>query len=180
MQKENFKIIIKEFHESPLPDLIERKGLFDLSILDSPINKVITIIGPRRAGKTYYVFQIMKALMKKKVDIADILYINFEDERILPMSGEDLQGILDAFFELYEKKSKPFIFFDEIQNISGWERFVRRLNDRGFAVFITGSNSRLLGREIATALRGRTLTYEIFPFSFKEFIIAKGIKEQKN
>lgn len=180
MQKENFKIIIKEFHESPLPDLIERKGWFDLSILDSPINKVITIIGPRRAGKTYFVFQIMKELMKKKVDITDILYINFEDERILPMSGEDLQGILDAYFELYEKKSNPFIFFDEIQNISGWERFVRRLNDRGFPIFITGSNSRLLGREIATALRGRTLTYEIFPFSFKEFIIARGIKAQKN
>jgi predicted AAA+ superfamily ATPase len=181
MIKENLKIVIKEFHESALPDLIERVELFDFSILHHPpVNKVITIIGPRRAGKTYYLFQIIKKLLKAKTDITDVIYINFEDERIMPMKGEDLQHILDAYFELYEKETNPFIFLDEIQNITGWDRFVRRLNDKGFIVFITGSNSRMLGREIATSLRGRTLTYEIFPFSFKEFLLAKGIKPDQN
>ena len=178
--KENLKMVIREFHESALPDLVERKTLFDFSLLHSAINKVITIIGPRRAGKTYFLFQIMKALTKKKLHITDILYINFEDERILSMRGQELQYILDAYFELYEKKTHPFIFLDEVQNINGWDRFVRRLNDRGFTLIITGSNSHMLGREIATSLRGRTLTYEIFPFSFKEFLKAKRIKPEKD
>lgn len=180
MIKDNLKIVIKEFHESSLPNLVERKELFDFSILDSPINKIITIIGPRRAGKTYFLYQIIKKLLEQKKHITDILYLNFEDERILPMAGKDLHNILDAYFELYEKKADPILFFDEVQNITGWDRFVRRLNDKGFTIFITGSNSRMLGREIATALRGRTLTYEIFPFSFKEFLTTKGIKPDKN
>jgi hypothetical protein len=180
MIKDNLKMVIKEFHESAIPDLVEREPLFDFSILHAPINKVITIIGPRRAGKTFFLFQIMKELIKKRLDITDILYINFEDERILPMVGQELQLILDAYFELYEKKTNPFIFLDEVQNISGWDRFVRRLNDKGFTLLITGSNSHMLGREIATSLRGRTLTYEIFPFSFKEFLETQGIRVEKN
>lgn len=179
MIKDNLKVVLTEFHESPLPDLIERNLAFNFSILDAPINKVITIIGPRRAGKTYFLFQIMKKLLGKENHITDIIYINFEDERILPMTGQDLQYVLDAYFELHGK-TDPFIFLDEIQNIPGWEPFVRRLNDTGYRVFITGSNSRMLGREIATALRGRTLTYEIFPFSFKEFLLANKITPEKN
>ena len=160
--------------------LIERDLDIDFSIIHSPIKKIITIIGPRRAGKTYFLFQIIKKLLAKGGDITDIIYINFEDERILPMAPEDLQQILNAYFELYTAKSKPIIFFDEIQNVNGWNTFVRRLNDQGLSIFLTGSNSRMLGREIATALRGRTLTYEIFPFSFREFLTAKEITIQEN
>ena len=178
--REKLKIIIKEFHESSLPHLIERHEIFDLSILSSSVNKVITIVGPRRAGKTFFLFQIIKKLLRQGADLEDIIYINFEDERILPMRADNLQLILDAYFELYEKRESPCIFLDEIQNISGWEKFVRRLNDRGFTIFVTGSNSRMLSREIATSLRGRTLTYELFPLSFVEFLKAKGIKLEKN
>lgn len=180
MIKENLKIILKEFHDITLPDLIERDHKIDFSILGSPIKKIITIIGPRRAGKTYFLFQIMKKLLAEGMDITDIIYINFEDERILPMNPEDLQHILNAYFELYPTKGKPFIFFDEIQNIYGWNKFVRRLNDQGLNIILTGSNSRMLGHEIATALRGRTLTYEIFPFSFREFLRANEIIMEKN
>jgi len=178
--KDKLKIIIKEFHESSLPDLIERHEMFDLSTLSSSVNKVITIVGPRRAGKTFFLFQIIKKLLRQGTDLEDIIYINFEDERILPMQADNLQLILDAYFELYEKRENPCLFLDEIQNINGWDKFVRRLNDRGFALFITGSNSRMLSREIATSLRGRTLTYELFPFSFVEFLKAKGIEPGKN
>jgi len=180
MLKENLKIIIKEFHEATLPDLIERRQRIDFSILQSPVKKIMTIIGPRRAGKTYFLFQIMKKLLAGDMDMTDIIYINFEDERILPLGAEDLHHVLDAYFELYKDKNRPSIFFDEIQNVDGWDRFVRRLNDQGYPIFLTGSNSRMLGREIATALRGRTLTYEIFPFSFLEFLTAKGIGFDEN
>lgn len=181
MIKENLKIIIREFHESALPWLVKRRLQIDLRMVRSPeVNKVITIIGPRRAGKTYFLFQIIGELTRKDYELEDIIYINFEDERILPMQAVDLQSILDAYFELYEGKRNPIIFLDEIQNIDGWEKFVRRLHDQGFRVFLTGSNSRLLGHEIATALRGRTLTYELFPFSFAEFLAAKGITPDRN
>ena len=180
MIKENLKIMLKEFHDLSVPDLIERDQKVDLSVLRSPINKIITVVGPRRAGKTYFLFQIIKKLLAEGADVTDVVYMNFEDERILPMRSEDLQGILDAYFELYPKKHKPYIFFDEIQNISGWYKFVRRLNDRGFNIVLTGSNSRMLGHGIATALRGRTLTYEIFPFSFREFLVANEIPAQNN
>ena len=180
MLKENFKTIIKEFHESRLPPLVERQHSVDLSLLRLPIRKIITITGPRRAGKTYFLFQIMKTLLSDGKDISEIVYINFEDERILPMSAGDLQYVVDAYSELYSPKGHPVFFFDEIQNIDGWERFIRRLNDQGYNIFVTGSNSRLLSRDVATALRGRTVTYQIFPFSFSEFLAAKGIPFERN
>ncbi len=180
MLKEKLKIIIKEFHDTPLPVMIKRDQKIDFSILQSSVKKIITIIGPRRAGKTYFLFQIIKKLTAGKTDITDILYINFEDERILPMMAGDFQQIMDAYFELYKDKQRPLIFFDEIQNINGWEKFVRRLNDQGHRIFLTGSNSRMLSREIATELRGRTLVYEIFPFSFVEFLAAKKITLHNN
>ena len=176
MIKESLKIVIKEFHESELPSLIVRKEPFDFSVLHSPVKRIVTITGPRRAGKTYLLFQIMKYLLKRTgVSLTDFLYMNLEDERILPMNGEDLQYVLDAYLELYEKETVPFVFLDGILNIPGWEQFLRMLNDRGIRAVITGSNSRGLAREIATSLRGRTLSYEILPFSFGEFLAAKGI-----
>jgi len=151
--KETLKIILKEFHDLSVPDLIERDQKVDLSLLRSPIKKIITIIGPRRAGKTYFLFQTIKKLLAEGVAITDLVYMDFEDERLLPMRSEDL---------------------------SGWDHFIRRLNDRGFNIFLSGSNSRMLGHEIATALRGRTLTYEIFPFSFREFLAANDIVIEEN
>jgi predicted AAA+ superfamily ATPase len=178
--KDRFKRIIKEFHEKELPELVRRLDVADFSMLNSRLNKVVTLVGPRRAGKTYFLYQIMTGILQGGADISDILYVNFEDERITPLKSENLQDLLDAYFEMYEGKPKPFVFLDEIQNVSGWDRFVRRLNDAGLQVFITGSNSRMLGREIATSLRGRTITYEVFPFSFKEFISLRGVKLQKD
>ena len=144
MLKDNIKVVIREFHESKIPELTARRLSVDFSVLRFPVNKIITIIGPRRAGKTFYMFQIIKRLLSEGNDLTDILYINFEDERILPLGAENLQTILDAYFEMYGDSRHPFIFLDEIQNIDAWETFVRRLNNQGYAVFVTGSNSRLL------------------------------------
>jgi hypothetical protein len=178
--KERFKMIIKEFHEKEIPEAIQRQAIMDTSMLNSRLNKIVTIVGPRRAGKTYFLYQIMTELLQGNFDITDILYVNFEDERITPIKAENLQDMLDAYFELYGGKANPFVFLDEVQNVAGWDRFVRRINDAGLRVFITGSNSRMLARDIATSLRGRTITFEVFPFSFREFIALKGVKLQKD
>ncbi len=173
--KEKIKIIIKEFHEASLPELVERELEIDYDFFNARVNKIITVVGPRRAGKTFFSFQMMKRLLSGNGKITDILHINFEDERILPLRAEDLGIILEAYFELYDRERKPFLFFDEIQNIENWDKFVRRLNEQGYRIFITGSNSKFLSRDIATSLRGRTLTYELLPFSFSEILTAAGV-----
>lgn len=138
MIKENLKLVIKKFYESAISDLMERQPLFDFSILHAPFNTVITIVGLRQAGKTF--FSNYKGTIEKRPGITDILYINFEDERILPIGRQDFQSIPDACFKSYEKKTKPFIFLDEFQNVNVWDRFVRRLNDKDIPLFITGLN----------------------------------------
>ena len=173
MKKEILKRLIVEFHESELPELIERSMDVDLET-----RKIISIIGPRRCGKTYYLYYLIKRLIQQGEDKTRMLYINFEDERILPFSVKEFDLILEAYFELYpeNKGRKIYAFFDEIQNVDGWEVAVRRMYDREkIRIFITGSSSKLLSKEIATALRGRTISYELQPFSFLEILRAKGI-----
>jgi predicted AAA+ superfamily ATPase len=172
-KKEIFKILIKEFHEFKIPSVLKR----DLTV---PVRskKIITITGPRRAGKTFYFYQLINKI-KQETPFERILYINFEDDRILPLSLKDLNALLEAYFELYPevKENEFFLFLDEIQNIEGWETFVRRIYDKENAsIYITGSSSKILSREIATSLRGRTLNYKIYPLSFVEFLRFKGIE----
>jgi len=175
MLKEKIKIILGELPDTLPSDLIQREPALSPSLLQGRVNKAVTVVGPRRAGKTWYMYQLMLLLIEQGRTLNDFLYINFEDERLQPLTSDNFQLILDAWFELHGPENKPLIFFDEIQNISGWDKFVRRLIDQGYRVCLTGSNSKLLSSEIATALRGRTLVTEIFPFSFKEFIQVKGI-----
>jgi len=176
-KKEIFKFLIKEFQEMEPPEIKGR----DLKLPEST-TKIITISGPRRVGKTYYFYQLIQEL-KKKVPIERIIYINFEDDRLFPLKLEDLNSLVEAYFELYpeNKKKEIYCFFDEIQNIKNWEMFVRRIYDKEkVKIFITGSSSKLLSREIATSLRGRTLNYQIYPLSFKEFLRFKNIKIEKD
>ncbi|MCK4745063.1 ATP-binding protein [Candidatus Parcubacteria bacterium] len=178
MDKKNaFKIIIKEFHELKLPEIKER----DL-ILPQKTSKIITLSGSRRAGKTYYFYQMIQKL-KEKTDFSRIVYVNFEDDRLLPLTVKDLDDLIEAYFELYpeNKYKKTYLFFDEIQNIDNWELFIRRIYDKEkIKIFLTGSSSKLLSKEIATSLRGRTLNYQIFPLSFQEFLKFKDVKIGKN
>lgn len=134
--------------------------------------KIITLAGVRRSGKTYHLFEVMNQLIKQGVAASHILYLNFEDER-LNLTTEELDLILQAFRELYpqNKLEDCYFFFDEIQEVKGWEKFVTRMyNTVSQHLFITGSNARLLSREIASELRGRTITFEVFPLSFSEFV----------
>src|SRR3989338_7531031 len=169
--------IIGDFHASEIPSPSLRE--LDFGIAPKGVRKAVTLIGMRRSGKTWAVYQRMRALISSGLDPHKILYLNFEDDRLRPFEAGDCQSILDAYFSLYPNladNSDLHFFFDEIQEIHGWETFIRRLLDQEkMSLVLTGSSSRMFSREIATALRGRTITYEIFPFSFREYLIHKGV-----
>ncbi len=138
---------------------------------------ITTLTGPRRAGKTYLCFQLIKSLDVPK---ENILYINFEDEKLFGANAEDLNALLDTFLELSQpERGKPiYLFLDEIQNVANWDAWVRRIHDteKQIRMVITGSSSKLLSREISTKLRGRVLNTEVFPLSFHEVLGWEGVE----
>ena len=136
------------------------------------------IVGIRRSGKTTMLYHLVKNLIKKGVLWNQIIYINFEDERLDGFSPKDLDDILAVKEEMSEKEG--WFFFDEIQNIPLWEKFCRRMADSKQHVFITGSNARMLSREMESSLGGRYLSTLIFPYSFKELLCAKNIAHDKD
>jgi len=128
------------------------------------------LIGIRRAGKSYTLYQDMQAhIATGTAKAEDFLYINFEDERIAPIRAEELGILLDAYNEMYDQE-RPFIYLDEIQNITGWEKFARRLSEAKYRVMITGSNAKMLSREISSTLGGSYVQRNIYPFSFAEYL----------
>lgn len=135
-------------------------------------------VGIRRTGKSYMMYQQIQTLLKKNIPLSQIVYVNFEDERLLEMTSEDLNTILEIGLELAGTGIKPYLFLDEIQSIDGWERFVRRIADMKYSVSITGSNSKMLSSEIASTLGGRFVIMNIYPYSFAEYLIANG--KEKN
>jgi len=179
IDRETIVEIIRDYQEMDLPDLIKRN--IDIP-LDLRIKRAISIIGPRRAGKTYTMFQLMKILLERGVGRDRMLYINFEDYRLEGINYIDLKKIVEIYYEMYPENSrlKVWFFLDEIQNVGGWEKVVRNIMDRwNIQIFLSGSSSKLLSREIATQLRGRTLTYIVYPFSFKEFLRARNFRIEK-
>lgn len=131
------------------------------------------LVGLRRAGKSYLLYERMQQLMKDGHSEEEFLYFNFEDDRLIDIQVSDLNTILISYQEMFDHK--PFIFLDEIQIIDGWEKFARRLADQNYHVYITGSNAKMLSSEIATTLGGRFQIKEVFPLSFREMLRSKGI-----
>ncbi|CAI1493002.1 Putative ATPase (AAA+ superfamily) [Thermococcus nautili] len=150
-------------------DGIER----ELNVPDElAVNKAVAIIGPRRAGKTFYILQKFSKLRNEG---KAAVFFPLDDDRIYPPRLDDLSTLVKVFYELFPDAEEKYLFLDEVQEVENWELFVKRALERyGFRVYLTGSSSKLLSREIASALRGRTLTFEMFPFSFREFLRAKG------
>jgi predicted AAA+ superfamily ATPase len=177
--RETWIRMIKDFQEFELPKLVKR----DLRIeADLPIKRAISIIGPRRAGKTFFMFQVIGELLRNGIDKSRILYVNLESDLLIGCTVEDLRNMLNIFYEIYPENRgrKIYLFLDEVQNVPYWERFVRNLVDsEGIQVYVSGSSSKLLSIEVATSLRGRTLPYYIYPFNFKEFLRAKGFEVEK-
>jgi len=133
-------------------------------------NKIIVITGIRRCGKSTLLKQIAK-------NYKNYSYFNFEDERLLDFNHEDFNTLLEA---ILEEQKPTTLFFDEIQNIKGWEKFARRLFTEGYKIFVTGSNAKLLSSEIATALTGRNIKIVLYPFSFLEYLNYKKFKISNN
>lgn len=170
--KELFKQLIIDFHKTTLPKPSYRS--LNLPKLSPSIRKALVFVGMRRSGKTWALYQQMQSLLEQGEKIEQILYLNFEDDRLSMITTNDLQKILDAYFELYPQyinQPNVYFFFDEIQEIPSWEKFIRRLLDtENMKIYITGSSAKMLSKEIASALRGRTIVREIFPFSFIEYL----------
>ncbi|HII61349.1 ATP-binding protein [Pyrococcus horikoshii] len=168
----NLEEVIVEFHKLGIPEVRIRELK-----LPTNLSQAIVVYGLRRTGKTYLLYQTMLKLMKEGLPIERLFYINFEDERLEDITGKDLSKIVELYYKYNPDASLMYLFFDEVQNVPSWEKFVRRILERKNArIFITGSSSNLLSKEIATALRGRSLSFRLFPLSFREFLTFKGSK----
>lgn len=168
MQKDIFRTLIKEGQEDiENIELVKRPFEFEEE-------GRYVLVGIRQAGKSYLLYQRAKDFLEKGHNIKEFVYINFDDERLLGMTSDDFDLILQAYSSTYNYK--PILFFDEIQNIDGWEHFARRLANQKYMVFITGSNAKMLSRDIATTLGARYFDEKVFPYSFEEFLIAHDIK----
>lgn len=170
VSKQIFKEIIvsnKEFILNNITKIVPREGISFPDIL----NKVVIFYGVRRSGKTYILYD----LFKKYKDNA--LYMDFEDERISDFSAEDFEILKEVFLDLnpHLAGKKLVYLLDEIQNVKGWEKFTRRIAEReNIKVFVTGSSSKMMPKEIQTSLRGRSWSIEILPFSFRESLLFKN------
>lgn len=174
MTSDNLKYVIRQFAERVLPACKPRE-----IVLPIGTGKVVGLAGVRRSGKTFLFFDTIQRLTAQGVDRRKILYLNFEDDRLHPIRVKDLDMILRSWHEVFPNVvgQHKYLFLDEVQNVSGWERWVRRLCDtEAVEVFVTGSSSQLLTRDLATALRGRSITLEVFPLSFREYLTFRKIE----
>ncbi len=171
-REEDFRTVIAQWMDFSLPELLKRD-------IEVPFegDLIVTIVGGRRAGKTYLMFQLIKYLFQHRdMDKRNVLYVNFEHERLRYLDARDLEDMVKVYYEMVlpDNKKPIFLFLDEIQNVSDWDRWVRRVFDqKKFRIFLSGSSSKLLAKEIATSLRGRALSRVVFPFSFREFLMTK-------
>jgi predicted AAA+ superfamily ATPase len=171
--------LLEEFEQkiAGLKDIIPRKIQ-----LPKIKNKIHVAVGMRRSGKTYFLLQQIKKLLKTKTPISRILYLNFEDDRLLPATRDKLAELIEAFYTLYPANHNHlcYLFLDEIQNVTDWPITIRRIFDtKKVQIYLTGSSAKLLSKEIATSLRGRSITTEIWPYSFDEYLLAKNIPTLK-
>lgn len=173
--KAKLKYVFVEWQECELPKFHMRHKTLRL---DSP--HVADILGVRRCGKTYFMYQLISSLIESGTPRTNILYINLDDDRLLPLNGDELRLLVDTYREFYEvsPKHKLYLFLDEIQNIPDWEKWIKSTYDRELhiKIVISGSNASLLSSDLSTLLTGRHLTSRMFPFSFAEFLEAHEVK----
>ena len=168
--KETFRTLIREGQQE-----IQDVELYDRPFEFEEQGRYV-LVGVRQAGKSYMLYKRAKQLMAEGHPVEDFVYIDFDDERLVGMTADDFDLILQAYQSVYDRT--PLLFFDEIQNVEGWEHFARRLANRKYQVFITGSNAKMLSRDIQTVLGGRYLEENVYPYSFHEYLEAQGIMLQ--
>lgn len=170
MNHETIKKVIFDQHQVIKDALIVERDV----VLEKEVNYVL--VGLRRAGKTTLLYKRVQDLIKEGVEWNQIIYINFDDERLLGFNVSDFEDILLVAEELSNKKH--YFYFDEIQNIDGWEKFAVRVSNQGYKVDITGSNAKMLSKEIEAKLGGRYVSKEILPYSFEEYLRASKVNKE--
>jgi predicted AAA+ superfamily ATPase len=175
--KEVVKQLISDFIGQSIPLPYPRGVRFPE--LPPGLKKALILIGMRRTGKTWCMYQEMHRLLKLGFDKQQLVYLNFEDDRLSQFKESDWKDLLPAYIELYPDQAEKisFLFLDEIQVAPNWEKFVlRMIEHENIKIYLSGSSAKMLSKEIATHLRGRTLQREVFPMSFKETLVAKNIE----
>lgn len=170
------KVVLKQILASNQKD-IEQYQIVPRELPSDEFERRV-FIGVRRAGKSFMLYQKMQQMLAEGHNWEDMLYLNFEDDRLADFKSEDFELILECHAEMYDKR--PMLFLDEVQNIDGWEKFARRLADAKYKVWITGSNAKMLSSEIMTTLGGRFLSTEVYPYSFQEFLKIKDVPYDEN
>jgi len=167
--REKLKSAIVDWQGRALPSLQKRRYVLNI---DAP--HINDIVGVRRCGKTYYMYQLISELIDSGVPKSNILYLNLDDDRLQPLNGDELQLMIETFREIQEisEENRLYLFLDEIQDFPSWERWVKGIYDRkqNVKMVISGSNASLLSQDISTLLTGRHLSTRMFPFSFAEFL----------
>ena len=162
--------VMSQFYADGLPqDVIPRQRVFP-----ELRNNATVITGMRRTGKTYFTYQRMRELVAEGIPIERIVHVNFDDERLRGMTADDLHWVVDVHAEMFPEAAaqKCWYFLDELQDVAGWEKFARRIVDsHKIQLCLTGSSSRMLSSDIATEMRGRSVQVEMFPLSFREFLL---------
>lgn len=165
--KETFRSLIREGQEL----------IGDVKLYDRPFefedNGRYVFVGVRQAGKSYMLYKRAKQLLAEGYPLEAFLYIDFDDERLIEMTAADFDGMLQTYKAVYPHR--PILLFDEIQNVDGWEHFARRLANQKYRVYITGSNAKMLSRDIHTTLGSRYGDETVYPYSFPEYLGAQGI-----
>ena len=167
MDKQILKQILRDNQQEVERYVVEPRHL---KLYDFPCR---VLVGVRRAGKSYMLYHRIQQLLSEGLKWEDILYLNFEDERLENFGTEDFNQLLECHQEMYGKR--PMMFLDEIQNIDGWHKFARRMAYSKYTIYITGSNAKMLSGEINTTLGGRFLIAEVYPYSFREFLAVHRI-----
>ena len=169
--KDTFRTLIREGQE-----IIGEVELYDRPFEFEEKGRYV-LVGVRQAGKSYMLYKRAKQLLANGHRLEEIVYIDFDDERLLGMMANEFDLILQAYSSVYSYK--PILFFDEIQNIEGWEHFARRLANQKYQVYITGSNAKMLSKDIQTTLGGRYMDGRVYPYSFMEYLEAQGVRLAK-
>ena len=181
--RSTIRYLINDFHTQVLPAIADILVPRDLSLGKIQAPKIGStakvIVGMRRSGKTFRMYQEILALLASGIERERICYLNFDDDRLRPYPATLVNDVLEVFYELFPhaREAGAYLFLDEVQDVPNWDITVRRILDtEKVSLYVTGSSSRMLSDDIATEFRGRSISYELLPYSFREFLRAHGLE----